>query len=88
MKDAVDYGHVEIILDDYLKAKKISKNFLAEKANLQRTQLNTYCKNEIKRADFDVLSRICYALDCELTDIVNYVRPQKEKGGNSDGGLK
>lgn len=88
MQDAVDYGHVEIILNDYLKTYKISKNYLAEKANLQRTQLNTYCKNEIKRADFDVLARICYALDCELTDIVNYVRPKKEKGGNSDGGLK
>lgn len=76
MKEWVDYGHFEIILEQYLIEKGISKNALAERANLQRTQLNNYCKNNIKRPDFDVLARICYALDCELVDIVNYVKPQ------------
>lgn len=85
MQDTIDYGHIEIILESYLKANKISKNSLAEKANLQRTQLNTYCKNKIKRADFDVLARICYALDCELADIVSYTKPQNRIGGNRNG---
>ncbi|SHN86594.1 helix-turn-helix domain-containing protein [Desulfitobacterium chlororespirans] len=85
MQDITDYGRVEIILGDYLKTNKISKNFLAEKANLQRTQLNTYCKNNIKRVDFDVLARICYALNCELADIVSYVKPQNENGGERNG---
>ena len=65
--------------------RKVSKNRLAEKANLQRTQLNAYCKNDIKRPDLDVLARICYALDCDLPDIIRYVRPSEENGGNSDG---
>ena len=85
MQDSVDYGHFEIILDDYLVENNISKNFLAENASLQRTQLNNYCKNNIKRPDFDVLARICYALDCELADIVRYVKPQNENGGEGNG---
>ena len=80
-----DYGYFEIILEDYLKSKNCSKNLLADKANLQRTQLNTYCKNNIKRPDFDVLARICYALDCELSDIVRYVKPQNMMGEKEDG---
>ena len=88
VQDNIDYGRFEIILEDYLKQSNKSKNFLAEKANLQRTQLNTYCKNKIKRPDFDVLARICYVLDCELADIVRYVKPEKIQGGKADGGIK
>ena len=66
MDGPCDYGHFDIVLADFLKKNSVSKNQLSEKANLQRTQLNSYCKNNIKRPDLDVLARICYALDCEL----------------------
>ncbi|WP_432489968.1 helix-turn-helix domain-containing protein [Flavonifractor plautii] len=85
MSEPFDYGHFDIVLAEYLREKKVSKNYLAEKANLQRTQLNAYCKNAIKRPDLDVLARICYALNCDLPDIIRYVRPLEKNGGNSDG---
>lgn len=85
MPESTDYGHFQITLDEYLKKNNISKNYLAENAALQRTQLNNYCKNNIKRPDFDVLARICYALDCELADIVSYVKPQNRNGGSNNG---
>ena len=85
MGKPLDYGHFDIILAEYLLERHISKNKLAEKANLQRTQLNAYCKNDIKRPDLDVLTRICYAFDCDLADIIRYVRSPKkiEETGNS-----
>lgn len=85
MPENTDYGYFQITIEEYLKVNDISKNYLAEKANLQRTQLNNYCKNNIKRPDFDVLARICYALDCELADIVSYVKPQNRNGGKNNG---
>lgn len=85
MQDRIDYGRFEITLEHFLKQHDISKNSLMQKANLQRTQLNSYCKNEIKRPDFDVLARMCYALDCELADIVSYVKPQNKNGGEDNG---
>lgn len=80
-----EYGHFEITLEEILKKRCKSKNFLEEKANLQRTQLNTYCKGNIKRPDFDVLARICFALECDISDIIRYVRPQQKNGENKDG---
>lgn len=82
MESGIDYGYFKITIEDCLTKKNMSKNQLSEKANLQRTQLNSYCKNKIKRPDFDVLSRICYVLECELSDIVCYVRPQTESRGD------
>ena len=82
MERSVNYGYFQITIEDYLVKNRISKNQLSERANLQRTQLNSYCNNKIKRPDFDVLARICYALNCDLSDIVCYVRPQMESRGD------
>ena len=71
-----DWGHFEIILGDYLKINNISKNKLSQNANLQRTQLNSYCKNKVRRPDLGVLARICYALKCDLSDILKYIPPK------------
>ena len=80
MSELLDYGHFDIVLAEYLQERQISKNKLAEEANLQRTQLNAYCKNDIKRPDLDVL-----ALHCDLTDIIRYVHPSQTNGGNNNG---
>ena len=85
MGEPLDYGHFDIVLAEYLRKRHYSKNKLAEEANLQRTQLNAYCKNDIKRPDLDVLARICYALHCDLTDIIRYVHPSQMNGGNNNG---
>jgi len=79
-----DWGYFEIILEEYLKTHDISKNKLAFDANLQRTQLNTYCKNAVRRPDLNVLARICYALNCDLDDILKYIRPTIHNGGNEN----
>ncbi len=67
------YGKIIIKLDELIKQKGISKNKLSHKAEMQRTQINNYCKNNIKRLDTDVLSRICSALNCKIEDLLEFV---------------
>ncbi len=91
-----DWGTFIFTLTEYLKKNNWSKNKLASCANLQRTQLNSYCNNKVQRPDFGVLSRICCVLNCELSDIVTYIPPKekfiaeetdihKNKGGDYSG---
>lgn len=54
----------------YVKEKHISKNKLCEACNLQRTQLNNYCKNKVTRIDFTILAKLCEFLDCTPNDIL------------------
>ena len=72
-----DYGTIKIKLDELIKKSGISKNMLGHKAQMQRTQLNNYCKNEITRLDTDVLARICTVLNCEIGDLLEFIPPQK-----------
>lgn len=74
-----EYGTVRIKLDELIKAKGISKNKFSQRAEMQRTQLNHYCKNEVTRLDIDVLARICTVLDCGIGDLLEYEAPEKEK---------
>lgn len=71
-----DWGKFEFTLSEYLEKRGWSKNKLALYANLQRTQLNSYCSNKVQRPDFGVLARICCVLGCELSDIVIYIPPK------------
>lgn len=81
------WGYFDIILEDYMKAHNISKNKLANDANLQRTQLIAYCKNAVQRPDLGVLARICYVLNCDISSILKYVPPTIQHNEN-DGGVK
>ena len=67
------YGIIKIKLDELIEKRGISKNKLCHKAEMERTQLNNFCKNKITRLDTDVLARLCCALDCKLEDILEYI---------------
>ncbi len=54
-----DFGRVVFKIDQVLEEKKISKNKLEKEAKLQRTQLNSYCNNKVKRIDLLTLAKIC-----------------------------
>ena len=44
---------------------------------MQIPQLNNYCSNKIPRLDIDVLGRLCTVLECEISDILEFISPEK-----------
>ena len=71
------YGTIRINLAKLIEKSGISKNKLSQRAEMQRTQLNRYCNNDIARLDIDVLARLCSVLDCEIGDLLEFVPPDK-----------
>lgn len=72
-----NYGYIKIKLAELIEEKGISKNKLAHRAEMQRTQINQYCNNEVTRLDTAVLARICTALDCRIEDLLEFI-PAKD----------
>lgn len=68
-----DYGTIKIKLDELLEASGLSKNKLAHKAEMQRSQLNAYCNNTITRLDIAVLARLCSVLECRIEDLLEFI---------------
>lgn len=74
-----EYGTIRIKLDELIQKAGISKNKLSHRAEMQRSQINHYCRGDITRLDTDVLARICTVLDCQIGDLLEFVPPDKEK---------
>ena len=66
----------KISLEDILKERDISLNQLSFRAEMQRTQLRNYRDNKVQRLDIDILLRLCYVLECDLTDLIEYIPPE------------
>lgn len=73
-----DHGKIKIKIADVMKEKQISKTKLSYLAFLQLRQLNNFINEKAARVDFDVLARICNALDCRIEDILEYVPADPE----------
>ncbi len=72
-------GMLKIHLSSLLKASGMSKNKFCQKAEIQHSQLKAYMDNTITRLDTDVLIRICYTLDCSISDLLEYIPPKDKE---------
>lgn len=63
---------VRIKLDKTLESKNMSRYELAKKTGIQYQVIDNYYKNKVKRYDSYVLERICDALQCDISDVIEY----------------
>lgn len=71
------FGTIRIKVDELLEKSGMSKNELSYRAQVQRTQLNRYCTNQVTRLDTDVLARLCTAFHCTISDLLEFVPPEE-----------
>lgn len=67
-------GYYLFKLDDILKKKNISINKLMRDTNTDFKVIKRIMCGDLIRIDIFVLARLCDYLECNLTDIVEYIR--------------
>ena len=65
---------VRLTIDRYLDKHGITRYELSKKTDVKFQTIDRYYKNRVVRYDSYILDRICAALDCNLCDIIEYVR--------------
>ena len=71
-----DYGKVEIKLSSIMDNKNISIYKMSRLTDLKYSTIKSYYSNSpISRVDLDVLSKMCYVLNCGVEDILQYKYP-------------
>lgn len=73
-----EFGTIKLHLKELMEEQNLSLSKLSFRAEMQRTQLKHYYDNTIQRLDIAVLSRLCYALNCNLNDLLEYIPPSRE----------
>jgi len=67
-----DFGKVEIVLKDYIDKRNITRNALSVATNIRYSIIDSYYKNKVARIDLYTLAKICYVLECNISDILKY----------------
>lgn len=70
-------GHLHIRLGELLEENGLSKNKFSQRAEMQQTQLNKYINDEVALLSVDVLERICSVLDCQISDLLEFKKENK-----------
>ena len=71
-----DYGAVQLRLKELLDERGITRNQLAKLIDTRFEVVSKWYSGKVEKLDLDILARICYALDCDVADIVVYVREE------------
>ncbi len=69
-----DYGKIKCCLRNLMNERNISIYQLSRLADIKYDIIERYYYNRVVRYDMHVLARICYSLDCEVNDILSYVK--------------
>ena len=78
IKVKIEKGYYLFKLEDILKEKKLSINKVMRDTNTDFKVLKRLLSGELVRIDIFVLARLCDYLDCNISDIIEYVRKSKE----------
>ncbi len=65
---------IRLTLDKALKEYGLTRYELAKRTGIQYQVIDHYYKNKVKRYDSDVLDRFCFAIGCEVSELIEYVK--------------
>lgn len=64
---------IHCTLSAILGAKRIKQIELAKITGASTTTINSLYNDRVTKISYDVLNKICKALDCQVSDILTYV---------------
>lgn len=71
-----EYGYIKVKLSELLDRRGITRNRLQTLTGIKYSVIDRYYKGvSIELVDLDVLAKICYSLDCKVSDLLEYQPP-------------
>lgn len=69
------YGELHLRINEILKEKGISKTRICKDMDIPRSNFNRYCRDECSRLDVGFLCKLCYYLEVDMGELVEYRKP-------------
>ena len=74
----MNYGTVTLDIEEFVKKKNISKTKLSYQTEIPIYQLTKILKKEVTRLDFTTLAKLCTVLECDVSDILTFEKPNND----------
>lgn len=70
----MEYGYIELKINQLLKEKNISKNKICKDLYLPKPNFNRYCNNQFQRIDTNLIAQLCWYFECDIDELIIYKR--------------
>lgn len=74
-----EYGKINLKLKELMDKDKIKRGSLARATNTRFEVIDKWYNNDLEKLDLDILARICYVLECDISDILIYEKIKQFK---------
>ncbi|QUG41303.1 helix-turn-helix domain-containing protein [Psychrobacillus sp. INOP01] len=68
---------IRIKLKETMKSKKFNIGTLAEKAGMHRNGISKILNGKNSGIEYETLNKLCIALNCEVQDIIEFVKDEE-----------
>lgn len=73
-----DYGSIRVRLAEVLDSRGITRNRLRTLTGVKYDVIDRYYKAEsVELMDLGFLAKVCYVLNCNIGDLLEYVPPER-----------
>jgi len=72
----MDYGRLTLNIERILEERGISKNRICKDLDIPRANFNRYCRDDFQRLDAGLICKLCWYLDIEVGELIEYVKPE------------
>ncbi len=73
-----EYGSTRVKLAEMLDSRGITRNRLHTLTGVKYEVIDRYYKgNNVELVDLDFLSKVCYVLNCSISDLLEYQPPEE-----------
>ena len=69
------YGELHLRINEILEEKGISKTRICKDMDIPRSNFNRYFRDECSRLDVGFLCKLCYYLEVDMGELVEYKKP-------------
>ena len=76
----MDYGKLMLRPEGILRDRGISKNRICKDLDIPGTNFNRYCRNGFQRVDALFLCKLCWYLNVDIGELLEYTRPEQDLG--------
>jgi len=70
-----NYGEILFSFNKVMDERNINRNQLSKLAGVRFEVADRFYNGNIERLDIDVLTRICFVLDCSISEVISYQKP-------------
>lgn len=76
------YGRIQLHLKELMDQRGINRNQMAKWIDTRFEVVNKWYEGSVEKMDLDILARLCYVLECQTGDLIEYHEPAPEDNKN------